>query len=188
MQTMTGTYTNRWDGRSFTVTASFDLTYPVIIANLLVVARPGTENASVWLLPYKTVRYLRRIGAQVDTEARRWMFRLFGRSDWADYVYTSNRYQTRPGTNAYHSPGGRTGMPLTDYSVKYLWEYLYNRTDISAWTQEAASRIDGLYPSCISNNTYLDFNLYTTKFFRQYWQDPTPNVSGIFWTKSEAFL
>ncbi len=187
-QTMTGTVTNRWDGRRFTTRVSFDLTYPVITANLLVVARPGVEHASVWLMPYKITRYLLRIGKDVDTAARRRMMQLFGRGDWPNYIYTSNRYRTRSGLNAYHSPGSWTGTPLTDYSIKYLWEFLYNNTGVSAWTREAVERLTRMYPSDICNMAYLDFNLYNTKFFHQFQQDPVPKVIGIWWTKGEAFL
>ena len=186
-QTMTGTVTNKWDGRQFTESVSFDLTYPVILANLLVVARSGGANASVYLMPYKITKYLLRMGSGVDTQARRWMMQLFGRSDWMDHVYAYNCYQRRPGLNDYHRPGPSRGMPLTDYSIRYLWEYLYNQTNVQAWTQAAADLVPTLYPSSICNQAYLDFNSFQTRFFHQLQGDSSPLARAIWWTKAESF-
>ena len=186
-QTMTGTITNKWDGRSFTVSVSFDLSYPVITANLLVVAPAHSVNASVYLMPYKITKYLRRIGDRVDKASRHWMMQLFERSDWMDYVYSYNRYQTQSGISYWHSPGRKMGMPLTDFNVHYLWDFLNESTGETVWTPNAVNRLSSYYPSSICNSSYVDFNSYQTRFFHQLNQDSSQNVVGLYWKSPEEF-
>ena len=188
-QYMTGTYRNKWDGRTFQVKADFNLTYPVLNGSLLVVARPGNARASVYLMPQKIIKYLKSHGPSVNTTARHQMMQLFNRSDWMNSVQFTNCYQTRPGLNAYHSPGMITGSPRNDYDIKYLWGFVYDRTDVTEWSQTALSLLlspssqrptaSGVAQSAMVQNYNSD--IFTTL------ANTASYVQGIWWMKSEAF-
>ena len=186
-QGMTGTYSNKWDHRTFSVRVGFTLTYPVINASILVVARPGARYASVYLMPQKIIKYLKALGPSVDTAARHWMMQLFNDSRWMNNVRFEDCYQVRPGWNQYHRPGPQTGSPRSDYDIKYLWEYLYNHTNVDSWTQNAVNLVE-------STNPTLASAIARTAFVEGYVSDHFTTLSnsssvarGIWWTKPESF-
>ena len=188
-QYMTGTYSNKWDGRSFRVQADFNLTYPVFNASLLVVARPGTAKASVYLMPQKIIKYLKSQGPSVGTTARHRMMQLFNRSDWMNSVQFTNCYQTRPGLNSYYSPGTLTGSPRTDYDIKYLWGFVYNQTNVSEWTLSAVdlfSTQSSLRPTASAIAQTAMVQNYYSDFFTSL-SNTSNYACGIWWTKGESF-
>ena len=188
-QYMTGTYQNKWDGRSFQVQADFNLTHPIFNASLLVVARPGNTKAAVYLMPQKIIKYLKSMGPSVGTTARHRMMQLFNRSDWMNAVQFTNCYQTRPGLNSYYGPGMLTGSPRTDYDIKYLWGYVYNQTNVSEWTLSAVNLLSipsSLRPPASAIAQTAMVQNYNSDYFTSL-SNTSNYACGIWWTKPEEF-
>ena len=188
-QLMTGTITNKWDGRQFTVRSGFYLTYPRINNDLLIIARSGQAKASVYLMPLKISKYLKRLGPQVDAASRRWMMQLFGSSDWMTRVTLSDCYMKRPGINDYYAPGNRSGTPLTDYDAKYARNYLYGDENATVWTQDILDRVASSIPSrSIARTVRLDPANYHSDYFDGLYGFSIPEgKTCIFWTGPGAF-
>jgi hypothetical protein len=188
-QLMTGTITNKWDGRQFKVRSGFYLTYPRINNDLLIVARSGQAKASVYLMPLKISKYLKRLGQQVDADSRHWMMQLFGSSDWMSRVTLSDCYMKRSGTNDYYAPGNRTGTPLADYDVKYAWYYLNGNENATVWTQDILDRVASSIPSrSIARIIQLDPANYHSDYFDGLDGFSIPEgKTCIFWTGPGAF-
>ncbi len=188
-QYITATYKNKWDGRTFRVQADFNLTYPVFNASILVVARPGAVNASVYLMPQKIIKYLKLMGPDVNTNARHWMMMLFNRSDWMNSVQFNNCYQSQSGSNYYRSPGITMVNPRKDYDIKYLWYYLYGNDNVSAWTKEAIDLLcipSGRRPMASTVAQSAMIQGYNSDYFTTL-SNSASYVQGIWWTKPEDF-
>lgn len=188
-QYITATYTNKWDGRTFQVQADFNLTYPVFNASLLVVARPRAVNASVYLMPQKIIKYLKLMGPDVNTNARRWMMKLFNDASWMNYVQFNNCYQSQPGSAGYYSPGIIMGCPLNDYDIKYLWQYVYGNSNITAWTQDAINLLGSPNANRPMASTVAQSAMiygYNSEYFTTLLNSAS-YVQGIWWTKPEVF-
>lgn len=188
-QYMKGTYKNKWDGRTFHVQADFILRYPVFNASLLVVARPGAVNASVYLMPQKIIKYLKSMGPDVNTAARKRIMMLFNDATWMNYIQYNDCYQSQPGSGGYFSPGIIMGCPRNDYDIKYLWQYVYGNTNITAWTQAAINLLslpnaDRPMASAVAQTVMIQG--YSSDYFTTF-TNYSSYVQGIWWTKSEAF-
>lgn len=188
-QYMTGTYRNKWDGRTFQVEADFNLTYPVFNGSLLVVARPGSALASVYLMPQKIIKYLKSQGPSVNTAARHQMMQLFNRSDWMNSILFRNCYQVRSGLNQYHKPGNTYGAPMTDYDVAYLWQYLGNGAGSATWTQNALEQLvshSRMMAGALADEARLDNAQYGSQTFTTL-ANTSSYPEGIWWSKQEVF-
>ena len=188
-QTMKGTITNKWDGRSFTCESGFRITYPSINCDLLIVARSNQAKASVYLMPLKVSKYLKRIGASVDQASRRWMMQLFGSDAWMSKVTLSRCYQSRPGSGIYHVQGQRMGIPVQDYDVRYAMEYLHGSTTQTVWTQAALDEVaSSISNTSVVGNIYLDEADYPSEHFKGLIGFTIPDgKTCIYWTRPEAF-
>lgn len=133
-QTVTFKYENRWDHRAFTETASLEMRYHTSFCAFVGATR--RENAQVFIVPTKNVKYLLRCGADATLAQRSWMTRLFGHRNWSGHISVKQAYVRKEGGfYKYYTPS--QSFPLEDFSCTYLPSY-----SGSTWSDAAVRALD----------------------------------------------
>ena len=157
-QTVTFSYENRWDGRTFSETSTLRLNYSTPFA-FFVGATDAGRNAKIFVVPAKNVKYLKRCAAGASLQNRTWMTKLFGHRTWSDYVKVSRIYPYMQGMNpAFHYNSSAKSFPLTDFDWAYVPSY-----SGSGWSAAAITALDG-YVSDTYGHLWTP-NVYSRQIF-----------------------
>lgn len=122
-QRLTFRYRNRWDGRDFLTEGTIELCYSTDFC--VFVGATRRQNAQVFIVPTKNVKYLLRCAPTATRAQRSWMTRLFGHRNWSDHMTVGKAYpHLNTGGLGYWVtyPTPKT-FPLTDFSYTYLPAY-----------------------------------------------------------------
>lgn len=145
-QTITFSYKNRWDNRSFSEVRQLNLKYGVDYVYFVGATR--TANAEVHMVSAKNAKYLYMMGAGATRACRTFMTKLFGGYEWMQgtEVKKAYGYVCRGGYGWYvtyptYAPGH---YPLKNFSVGYA-----GGTG-TVWT---SAMLDN-----VINNGYIPFN------------------------------
>lgn len=118
LQTITGTYRNRWDQREFTVTQQFTIHHRVGLC-AFVAADSSSEYAKVYLTTFKSAKYLKNIGDKVNSNARHWMVKMFGQQEITG-PYSGNMYQKTSGTSDCWLYNQNVNVPVKNFKAGYV--------------------------------------------------------------------
>lgn len=142
-QTVTGKITNIYDGGTYETSSEFVLKY--VSSMCVFVAANRSRYASVYVLPRKHVKYLKRLANSVSYEARHWMMTWLGTDGWMAYTRASRFYQKRPGLNDYYrnstSSNGDSFPRLNEFDVQYL-QNASGFTPGSVWNAAAIQAVE----------------------------------------------
>ena len=134
-QTVTASITNKWDHRSYEVTAVFRPTYEVVSCTYFVTARSGATTARVYPLPRKVIKYLYRMGNSLSRSQRQEMIRLFdqGTGYW-DQLRGVSLYRTNSYGSGYFLNSFYGSYPLGNFQASYLSQYQYGNQSTNTWS------------------------------------------------------
>ncbi|MCR4860730.1 MAG: DUF4906 domain-containing protein [Bacteroidales bacterium] len=186
-QTVKATVTNKWDNRTFTVSSDFVLRYATPMA--VFVAANRSRYASVYVIPQKNVKYLKRMASSVGHQGRQWMLKLLGTDGWYEKTRASSLYQRTTGMNQWYRTGP-VRLPVTDYDVKYL-SGASGFTPGSVWSQAAIDAVESKslyvvndFPSTPSDGEWGSEYIYGSGLaIQNAWNEQ----KGVFLNSTEAF-
>ena len=142
-QTVTGKITNLYDGGTYEVSSDFVLKYASSMC--VFVAANRSRYASVYVLPRKHVKYLKRLAGSVSYASRHWMMTWLGTDAWQANTRAKKFYQKRSGINDYYrissSSDGDTFPRLNEYDVQYL-QNADGFTPGSMWNEAAIRAVE----------------------------------------------
>ena len=134
-QTVTASVTNKWDHRTYSVSAVFKVKYDVVSCSYFVTARNGATTARVYPLPRKVIKYLYRAGGSLSRAQRQEMIRLFdqGTGYWeplqGEGLYRTDSYSAGYFLNSFYG-----SYPLGNFQASYLSKYLYGHQNTTVWS------------------------------------------------------
>lgn len=182
-QTVTATVTNKWDQRTYSVSAVFKVKYNVVSCSYFVTARNGSTTARVYPLPRKVIKYLYRTGGSLNRAQRQEMIRLFdqGTGYWeslqGESLYRTDSYWAGYFLNSFYG-----SYPLGNFQASYLSKYLYGHQNTTVWS---ASLMSGLKtcPEQQIGTMRLKAITHTASV-----QNSFDNHEGVIYTGSEDYL
>ena len=149
-QTVSFRCENKWDHRTITSESSaLTLNYSTPFGYFIGATR--TRNASVYIIPWKCQKYLKRIDSTVNRSGRQFMTSFLGTTSWYQYFKYSHMYGKVISGRTVHDGVGYWGdyfwlkdssdsgmaLPRTDYDVKYVDGY----SSASVWSQAALNAV-----------------------------------------------
>lgn len=210
MQQIVGTVRNRHEyargvDRPITVSFNFSIKYNYPKASFLVVARNGSSQATVYMLPQKAVKYLKRMGTSLNTAQRTWMMKMCNEDD--SYMSSRTLVSTDSGlyrrdtyASGFFVSASTVSFPRLDYYAEYLSQLAYgNSTSLSVWNNNAIRLLEnwnGGSHSQVVTSTPMGSNLIALPERRSwttydYYCDICPqtiqSTQGMIFTKSERF-
>ncbi len=151
-QTVTGKIVNLYDGGTYEAASEFVLRYASPMC--IFVAANRSRYASVYVLPCKHVKYLKRLANSVTYEARHWMLTWLGTDGWMANSRAVNFYQRRPGLNDFYrhssSANGDPFPRLNEYDIEYL-RFADGFTPGTVWNEAAIRAVEGRSLSVVSS-------------------------------------
>lgn len=136
-QVVTGTYRNKWDGREFSATLSFELKHQIGYCTFI--GAWANRNATVYLVPHKGAKYLEQIGSRVSASQRAWMRKVLGQSEITGTAHPDNTsfgycmYQKSYGVGDYYVYKTTVPIPASNLDVRYVPNY----SSATAWSAAA---------------------------------------------------
>ena len=153
-QTVTGKITNLYDGGTYEANSQFVLKYASSMC--VFVAANRSRYASVYVLPRKHVKYLKRLAHSVSYANRHWMMTWLGTDGWMAYSRAAKFYQKAPGRNEYYrNSTASTGDPfprLNEFDVQYL-QNATGFTPGSVWNAAAIQAVEAGSLEVVSSMT-----------------------------------
>ena len=153
-QTVTGKITNLYDGGTYEASSQFVLKYASSMC--VFVAANRSRYASVYVLPRKHVKYLKRLAHSVSYANRHWMMTWLGTDGWMAYSRAAKFYQKAPGRNEYYrNSTASTGDPfprLNEFDVQYL-QNATGFTPGSVWNAAAIQAVEAGSLEVVSSMT-----------------------------------
>lgn len=182
-QTCTATVENKWDHRSFSDSFSFELYYQGVSCSVFVVARPGATTATVYAIPGKAVKYLKRMGTSTNPAGRQWMMKILEDNSYMNNMTMEGAYRKTTGGQGWFAGNNGNRLPRSDYYASYLSQLKNASPSFSTWSQRALDMIEdisfyGRYivmPTCNSSTDY-----YGQVEFSTLWS----YSRGMLWTKT----
>ena len=125
-QTITGTYRNKWDGREFTASLSFLLKHQFGYCTFI--GAWANREATVYIVPHKSAKYLILMGSQLSASQRAWMRKVLGQSEICgmalpDASYGYCMYQKKSGIRQYYVNNTAIPLPASNFDVQYVPNY-----------------------------------------------------------------
>ncbi len=130
-QKVTFTAVNKWDGGRFSVSASFNISYKVIMEQLGVFG--DTAYGTIYPLPQKSIDYIMKYWSRAGEEAADWMLKLLGTNAWLSN-YRSGPDFYNAVKKQHMQPNGSIKYNKGYYSVRYLDD------SATKWSEDLAKK------------------------------------------------
>lgn len=190
--------------RPVTISFDFSIKYNYPAACFFVVARTGNAKASVYMLPQKVVKYLKRMGAGLNTAQRTWMMKMCNEND--SYMSGRSLVSTEPGlyrtdtqASGYFVSASSVSFPRTDYDAVYLSKLAYNDNRLATWSNTAIhlienwnggwrTQVEAPYPMFSSYIALPERRSWTTyEYFYDICPQTIQSTQGLIFTKPQAY-
>ena len=166
VQTVKGTYRNKWDGRE--ISASLDFTiYHNLFGLVTFVGAGNAPNATVYICTWKAAKVLRTRGTQLTPAARQWVLKSLSGTDYIRATFNGMYQYVDGASGTKFKVSSQVSIPASNFDVQYY------SSGASRWTASLADALNGtqdgsgaalsifptstasLYSSDVLNHQYL---------------------------------